>query len=443
MTRSGRSAASLAAAWDADIPDVLVLLGQQGCVLCRTCEEASRTWTRWFAMEYHSDPDLLDTLGQSGFCPAHTRRLLTETSARILRPALASVLSGAIRHAEQAAARLGRDKPRRQVPAPCPLCRVSVERVRAAASDLTASFDQPQVAAAIRERGGLCFRHLRHLLPELSSAQAAAAADAIASRLSVLPAGTPESRFLLAGHDPDALDRIPYLKAHALVLDQETDAGRFRTQPAAQSPAGRLITDLAGDSCPICRATSREQVRYLLWLGRHRSERGPAANDLRLCPRHLHDTPSIASASAQALSSSGAAAREQALALAAGANTPTASQPCRACRAGLDAEQRQLGLLRASLLDARVLRVLEDAHGLCLRHTAEVTADRNAGPVISRLLTQLRQTQWELAEDTGKQAWGRRHELRGPEQDAWRRVPALIDGEVYLGMAARSSKPMA
>ncbi len=444
MTRSGTSATSPAAALDADIPDVLALLGQPGCVLCRTCEEATRTWTHWFGMENHHDPALLDTLEQSaGFCPEHTRRLLTETSARILGPALASALSGAIRCTEHAAAQLGRDKPRRrQVPVPCPLCRVTVERVRAAAGDLAAVLDRPQVAAAIRARGGLCFRHLRYLLPELSSAQSAAVGDAIASRLSVLPAGTPESRFMLAGHDPDALARIPYLEAHA--LDQGADPFRTAAQgPAAHGPAGRLITDLAGDSCPVCRSAGREQVRYLLWLGQHRPERGPAANDLRLCPRHLHDTQPAAGASAHAVSISGAAAREQALALAAGANTLTGDQPCRGCRAGLDAERRQLGLLRASLLDARVLRALEGAHSLCLRHAAEVAADHDAGPVISRLLTQLRQTQWELAEDAAKQAWERRHQPRGPEQDAWRRVPALIDGAVYLGTAARSSKPTA
>ena len=286
MTRSGVPATGLAAARDADIPDVLGLLEQPGCVLCRTCEDATRTWIGWFCMENNNDPALLETLERSaGFCPAHTRRLLTETSARILRSALASALSGAIRRAEQAAARLGRDKPGRlhRATVPCPLCRVTVERVRAAAGDLAAFLDRPQVAAAIRDRGGLCFRHLRHLLPKLSSTQAVSVADAVASRLSALPAGTPESRFLLAGRDPDALARIPYLEAHALILDQEPGGGLGSTFPAAQNPAGRLITDLAGGSCPICRAAGREQIRYLLWLGQHRPECGPAASDLRVC----------------------------------------------------------------------------------------------------------------------------------------------------------------
>ena len=183
-----------------------------------------------------------------------------------------------------------------------------------------------------------------------------------------------------------------------------------------QAEPGWLIADLADGSCPICRAAGREQARYLLWLGQRCPERGPTADDLRLCARHLYDTRS---ADSRALSISAAAGREQALAFAAGARTLTDDRSCRACRASLDAEQRQLSLLHACLLDKRVLRAVEDAHGVCLRHAAEVAPDRDAGPVLFRLLTQLRQAQWELAEDAGKQAWDRlQHEPKGHEQDA-------------------------
>jgi len=269
------------AAWDTDVPDVLRMLEQPGCVLCRICEEAARTWVHWFGMENHNDPALLRTLGESaGFCPAHTRRLIAATSARVLRPSLKFALGGAIGRAEQTVAGHGERKPRRQkAQARCPLCRVTAEREQAAVGDLAASLERPQVAAAIRDRGALCYRHLCQLLPGLSPAQVVAAAGAVADRLATLPAGTPESRFMLAGYDPDA-------------------------------------------------------------------------------------------------------------------------------------------------------------HGVCLRHAAEVAPDRDAGPVLSRLLTQLRQAQWELAEDARRQAWDRRHEPRGHEQDAWRRIPALIDGEVYLGTTA-------
>ena len=57
------------AAWDTDVPDVLRMLEQPGCVLCRICEEAARTWVHWFGMENHNDPALLRTLGESGCLP--------------------------------------------------------------------------------------------------------------------------------------------------------------------------------------------------------------------------------------------------------------------------------------------------------------------------------------------------------------------------------------
>jgi hypothetical protein len=96
------------AAWDSDMPDVLRILEQPGCVLCRICEEAARTWVRWFGMENHNDPALLHTVGESAvFCPARTRRLVAETSAPVLRPSLTFTLGGAIGRAERTAARHG------------------------------------------------------------------------------------------------------------------------------------------------------------------------------------------------------------------------------------------------------------------------------------------------------------------------------------------------
>ena len=326
MTRSGVPATGLAAARDADIPDVLGLLEQPGCVLCRTCEDATRTWIGWFCMENNNDPALLETLERSaGFCPAHTRRLLTETSARILRSALASALSGAIRRAEQAAARLGRDKPGRlhRATVPCPLCRVTVERVRAAAGDLAAFLDRPQVAAAIRDRGGLCFRHLRHLLPKLSSTQAVSVADAVASRLfrparrhtgEPFPAGW--ARPGRAGPHPLSRGTCPHPRPGAgrgpgQYVPGCSEPGR----PTDHGPGRRLLPHLprsrpGTDPLPAVAGPAPARVRP-------RRER-PAG-----MPQHLHDTQSAPGASASALSSSSAAAREQALGLPAGATALT------------------------------------------------------------------------------------------------------------------------
>lgn len=416
----------------ADVPDMLLLLGQPGCVLCRVRDDAAGTWARWFRMENHHDPELLDRLERSvGFCPAHTRRLLAEAGARLLRQPLESAVRGACRRAEQIKVQ---PRPawlrRRPAPAPCPLCRATRERERSAADDLAAALGHPLVAAAIRDRGGLCVRHLLDLLPRLSSrVQVGPAAAAAAARLCALVPGEAESRFMLAGRDPDAFARLPYLKAHVRQLDTQTDRSPMH-------PAERLIADLAGDSCPACRAVGRAQTRYLRWLDGAVPPRAAA-----LCPRHLHDSQVTAGAGTRVVSACHAAARDQLTALAAGTSARPAGRPCGACQAGEDTERRQLSLLRACLPDAEVRRALDDAHGVCLRHAAAAAgAGRDAAPVVSRLVAQLRQAQRDLANPVARQARGGQHGAGDRGQDASRRIPALVDGEVYLGIQAWSSR---
>lgn len=433
----------------ADPAGSLRLYNQSGCPLCDTGEAAVQVWLSWFRAENHGDQALLRTLRDSaGFCPVHTRRLLAEAGPQVLRRPLASAVEGAISQAQRLTSRAGRGRwQRRRPPAPCPLCRMTADRERAAAGDVAAILDEPGAVGALADRRGLCRMHLGSLLPLLSPAQAAVAAEIAARRLAALPAGVPETLLALAGQDADALARLPYLEAHARVLYADSRAAPRTTAPGA---AGSLIADLAAGSCPPCHAAGREQVRYLLWLGDGLGERGPAETDLRLCAPHLYDAWHLYAARAAARTGSWlvtAVARGR-------GETPdgtpadvalpvTGDRSCRACWVGLDAERRQLNLLSACLQDTRVVRAVGDAHGLCLRHAAVMTADASAGPVLSRLVTQLRQAQWELDEDAARRAWDRRHEPRGREQDAWRRAPALIDGAVYLGCPDGAAYPSA
>jgi len=450
--------------------------GQSGCLSCRTCEETEQVWLRWFLADNHSDPALLRALYDSaGFCPAHTRRLFAQAAPHVLQRPLVHALRGAVARLERlTAARRPRGR-QQKPPARCPLCRVIMERERAAAEDVAATLTRPGTAAGLADWDGLCCRHLAALLPRLSTAQAAVAAEIVAGRFAALRAGAPESLLVLAGLDADALARVPYLNAHARLLREEPHA---RAQPAQVSPASRLIADLATGACPACHAAGREQVRYLLWLGDSLAGAdadGLAGTDLQLCAwhlldaRHLYDVRAAAGTRFRLVSAVSASNYAQAVALAAAAREVlaaprpgrqlrrngsmsqgsaeraaeafgaaaralTGDRSCRACWVGLDAERRQLCLLRACLLDTGVLRAVGDAHGLCLRHAAVLAVDGDARPVLSRLMTQLRQAQWELDEGAAKRAWDRRHEPKGHEQDAWRRAPALIDGAVGLGI---------
>ena len=452
--------------------------GPPSCPLCRTCDEATQVWLRWFLTENHSDPTLLRSLHDSaGFCPAHNRRLLAEAGPQVMRRPLEYALRGAAdRLASLAGIRDPGRRRRRRPAGSCPLCRVITERERAVVGDVATAMVRPGTAGVPDDCAGLCFRHLAGLLPRFSVAQAAVSAEILASRLTALQAGTPESLLVLAGVDDDALARIPYLATHARQLREAPVGSRL----AGLSPASQLIADLAAGSCPACRAAGREQVRYLLWLGNSLADGRPAAADVRLCSRHLLDARhlyddraaartgswlvSVASARSHAQAVALVAAARQVLAAprtgwrrgggggsgshgngerpeeayGAAARAMAGDRSCRTCRIGLDAERRQLNLLRACLLDAGVLRAVDDAHGLCLRHASVIAEDVNARPVLYRLVTQLEQAQWELDEDAAKRTWDRRHEPKGHEQNVWRRAPALIDGAVYLGVSDRT-----
>lgn len=65
------------------VPEAVRLLGEEGCVLCRSMEQAASAWVRWFAIESHSDPPaLLGFQNSLGFCAPHTRLLLGLGSPR-------------------------------------------------------------------------------------------------------------------------------------------------------------------------------------------------------------------------------------------------------------------------------------------------------------------------------------------------------------------------
>jgi hypothetical protein len=466
------SVAAPAASGRLAIPEVLRLLDGDGCVLCRTREQAAATWVRWFVIESHGDPAMLVSLVDTGgFCPAHARRLLGLDAPQLLRMPWEFVLRGALERAERLAAG--------SLPGPatvaCPLCRTCADREAMASGDLVGSLQQPRVAELLRARGGLCYRHLRAQLPRMRAPQQAVAAAAVAASLGDLAPESEAACLALAGADPDAPARAPLLAAHAARLAAgEGISGSRDGDPAGLPPRQRLIADLLAGSCPECRATGREETRYLLWLHQRWPERGPASLETHLCPRHLHDMWATGESAGWLTGIRAGAGRYLAARLATAAADPGAAdgrrrfgrratlpfgrravlpEPylvafqavlgdsyCRACRVGQAASRRQRDLIRASLHDIRVLEAVGDAHGICLRHAvdgAATAADTGPDwrPLLSRLVTRLRQDQWELREDSEKQAWDSRHEPAGSERAAWRRIPALLDGAVYLGLA--------
>jgi hypothetical protein len=57
-----------------------------------------------------------------------------------------------------------------------------------------------------------------------------------------------------------------------------------------------------------------------------------------------------------------------------------------------------------------------------------------AVPVLRRELRgHLRELEWEIAEASRKQRWDARHERPGPEQTAYPRLAALLNGRTFMG----------
>jgi hypothetical protein len=436
-----------------EVRDVLVMLGEAGCALCRAREGATDVWLRWFAMENHTEVPTLTLFKDAlGCCPAHTRRLLRLRAPAVLAGPWEWVLRGAVARA-QTLHSTTRTGPR---PAPvCPVCAVVEEHERASAEKLAGSLAHPDVARAVHDRGSLCCRHLRRLLPLLDRADALTAARAVHDLLDSA-AGASSALVVVAGRDPDASARAALLRAHADHLGEV---------PAARGPADRLVADLLAGSCPVCRAVGREEARYLVWLGTPQAGRGPSGGELELCDRHTHDLPTLAPGGRWVVETAVSAARDRLSALISATQPPppapkthpgvralptyeealaaaTEEPYCRTCVVGRTAAERQLALITACADDNWVLGLLPESHGLCLRHTAELPASPATGPVVRHTLSRLREIQWEHAEYARKQAFGARHEPKGTEETTWLRVPLLIDGTVTLGLGDTEAEPV-
>ncbi|WP_329260304.1 hypothetical protein OG417_24170 [Actinoallomurus sp. NBC_01490] len=199
-----------------------------------------------------------------GFCPAHTRRLIALGEPAVLRQPWEFVLRAAVGRTERLIT-AGEAPP----PARCPVCETAGRRAQAAGALLTASLESSEVSAALRRHRGLCYPHLRHLVPGSGPAQVGVAADAV--HAAIAEAGITAA----AGTDPDAEHRARW---YALVAEAPG--------PVDLPPAERLATDLEAGSCPCCRQAGRAEDTYLTRL---LEQTEPSDHDLRLCPRHLHD----------------------------------------------------------------------------------------------------------------------------------------------------------
>jgi Family of unknown function (DUF6062) len=415
------------------------LLADGGCPVCAHVMEAERSFFAWFEIEYHTSASVQTQLRAGmGMCAVHARRLVEERGGGpimtiVMREALYGALQG-----------LGDGQPGRS----CLACDAAANGSNHANQSLAVALHDAGNASLYREHVGECLPHML---------QAAATAEPsilrlLAERLLASLADCEGTLLgeILAGADLDARRRAHW---RARLPDDE----------ARNSTVAALCQRLTTEACPVCLAGGLTERRYLEWfVDRTREQDASLGTDPgEFCSEHLHDLRLADRAAADF-----AAGRKRAATISdlervldqirelpppvrrrrrGGADgrdrvraVTSSPHPCPVCHARVATERRQLELLTAALALAPVRRQYETCHGLCVRHAAGVGTGASAQLVRRHAEARVAVLAWEVQEGARKYAWAFRHEPSGPEQDAWLRGLAQIDGRVFTGGPAPS-----
>ena len=417
--------------------DVLESLSDAGCPACRARERAVRRWFRTYEHDTNGDITVRLRMERSlGLCAPHNRQLLSLGAASSW---LAKTLYADVAHA---GLRLlgGTDAPSGE---PCPPCRVGAEAAEGFLDTLAAVAGVPhhrdEVATFYRESEGVCLPHAADLLPRVPKALRPVILAVLRAQLAADPLS---AVLVLSGRDADVHRRAGLRRRARAVANAEAACLITSEQPSADFA-------LAAPCCPLCSAAVRAEWRTLTTLAAKADDGADAAGagsgsptDSLLCGPHLAalaadgPTDPVAEVVAAAVRDRLAAVDEAAAAVGraalrgpvrAAVRALRSAPRCVVCerRARAVAAEREL-LQRLAADDERRPRVWA-AHGVCLRHGVRETLPDVWREVLRRRLTALAA---ELDEARRKDTWEARGEARGPEATAWRRAPALLDGEV-------------
>ena len=409
--------------------------------MCRFLGEAERSFFAWFVNENHGVASVRAQLRASlGMCPAHSRRLVEDPGPG---PVLTTVALEAVAGAR---ARLSEDSPG----GPCPACAALARSCDDAARLLIDGLARDNDRRRYAHHRGICLDHL----VGLAATAPPAIVSIVGARLEQSLAQTdgPAHLTVVAHNDHDARRRARW---------------RAALPEASVGPSGSTIAELSRvlrqDTCPICLAGGLAERRYLRWRAQATAagDSSLSTDPWELCGTHLQDLAlTDAPAAGQAIDAK-RLATQRALGRVREAvpslprpgrrrrGDPAAAEeiqrllgplhPCPACRARATAEQRQAQLLDAAMALPQIRATYETGHGVCMRHLSPA-ADGGAAQVMRRVAdARLAVLHWELDEIRRKYAWDARHEPPGPEQHAWLRGLAQLDGRVLMGGPAPAS----
>jgi hypothetical protein len=398
-------------------PSVLSLFGVADlltaprCPVCRYATEASDRYLGWFALEGHSQPDLISALCASlGMCARHTRGLMSQPGAASrLTPVYRYVLTGV------------RDRltARTLLQPACPACRHDDAAVSRAMDTLVDGLADPAALQLCQQLGGVC-------LPHLQAAAGRAprrAAESLARTLRETVATRPPGYEWLAGTDYDAEMRVA-LRRRIL--------------------AARLVPGPCG-ACVAAAETERRSLARATELGVDETD-----EERLLCSGHLADAVAMSTSGQRHVllmrqsrmlpgeptqPARGISARRLAHWL-----RPKAllswSDDCAVCR---ESQGAALQALRSAGRAARNTSAAQEHPDVCLRHQVILrSADQQAGRALSNAsVAAADELIGELAEAFERSTWvGRRDGVEAPESTAWRRAAAFLNGGVFTGLRA-------
>lgn len=403
--------------------DEVLLLGPPDCPCCREVAEAQQRYFDWFATEGHTDPDERARLAASlGFCPGHSRRLLRSEAVGEIVVGLDPLLArSAIRHLAEAT-------PRTE----CPACVTEGSATERAVALVLRSLDDARLARRYDEIGGACLDHARELLRRAPPPHARRIAATLRARLA-------EQTTLegVLARDDDAVARARLL-------------WRLREEDGADTMLARALARWAQASCPACLAAELVGRRYLSC----RLEDEPSV----LCSTHIHDLMDMDLAARYELMRVRWAwsldldrflersdmvvprrlggARRVARTLERLKADLLHDRICAVCCASRTAAARELQLLCAAMALEPCRHAFAAAHGLCVRHCADLPATDEARFARSVTLARLGVLLREAQEADRKRGRFERHERPVPEATVHRRLLAQLDGRTFCGAPA-------
>ncbi len=366
-----------------------------------------------------------------GMCPEHTRRLLEQVGEGHIMTTLArEALTGA-----QQALRA------EDQPGPCPACEAIAAASQRALHLVLDGLLDPAHGRAYGGHAGMCLPHVLRAAKTAERSTLKLTGERLLTTLHQTRDGALE---LLAGLDRDA--------PHRARLRDALPAER-----TANSTVEGVRERLTIEACPACLSRGLIERQYVRWFVEHSRDDDPSiqTDPGELCSRHLHDVacadPGVAGQAMERKRASRIGELQRLLDNLAELPPPPrrrrggrleeldgatreflSAHYCPACHAVGGVEHRQLELLAASLPLPPVREGYEHGPGLCVRHVRRIEgpsaqfATRHAAARVGLLA-------WEVQELSRKYAWAFRHELAGPEADAWLRALAQIDGRTFEG----------